>query len=81
MRKGNIFKQVRNYFSRIYFVKININNHELTSLGNTLGISKVLKSSIGKAATLPESFIDNLKKIGEKILVYFKKMNIKRRIS
>ena len=48
VRKGNLFKVKKLLFPGYIFVKININNHELINLGNTFGISKVLKSSIGK---------------------------------
>tara|TARA_Y100000022_G_C13087405_1_gene300642 strand:- start:84 stop:593 length:510 start_codon:yes stop_codon:yes gene_type:complete len=63
VRKGNLFKRVKKLlFPGYIFVKINILNRDLSTLGNTLGISKVLKSTNGKAATLPETFIQNLKK-------------------
>ena len=78
VRKGNLFKRVKKLlFPGYIFVKININNHELINLGSTFGISKVLKSSIGKVATLPESFIENLKKIGETDLNIFQKKDYK----
>lgn len=78
IRTGNLFKRVKKLlFPGYIFVKININNHELINLRNTLGVSKVLKSSIGKAATLPESFIESLKKIGETNFNIFQKKHFK----
>ena len=66
IRKGNLFKRVKKLlFPGYIFVKINPNNQDVSILGNTLGVARVLKSSIGKAATLPESFVENLRKISD----------------
>jgi len=78
VRKGNLFKRVKKLlFPGYIFVKINILNHDLYTLGNTLGISKVLKNPKGKAATLPETFIQNLKKLGYKDFNFLKKQELK----
>ena len=49
VRKGNLFKRVKKLlFPGYIFVKINILNRDLSTLGNTLGISKVLKIQMVK---------------------------------
>ena len=78
IRKGNIFKRVKKLlFPGYIFVKINIFNRDLSTLGNTLGISKVLKNPKGKAATLPETFIQNLKKTSDTDFNIIKKQEFK----
>ena len=72
VRKGNLFKRVKKLlFPGYIFVKINILNRDLSTLGNTLGISKVLKNTNGKAEHCQKLF-QNLKKIVIQILILIK---------
>ncbi len=62
-RVGKIFKQSqKTLFPGYIFVRINPFSRDVVSVDSTYGISRLLRVDKKKIGTLPDSFINNLKK-------------------